>query len=104
VLACITALALLVLALLTLPQVLAVLWAAFRLAGRLLLQQEVEHLLLCLGLLVLLVLLAQWKPQKTQLACLALKTHIWQKLFKLAVKILGQNNLHYWQDKLAAWV
>jgi hypothetical protein len=93
-LVCTMALALLVLALLTLPQVLAVLWVAFRLAGRLLLQQEAEHLLLCLGLLVLLVLLAQWKPQKMQLVCLALKIHTWQKLFKLAVTTLAQSKHH----------
>jgi hypothetical protein len=83
---------------------LAVLLVAFRLVAHLFQQQEAEHLLLCLGLLVLLAQLAQWKLQKTLLVCLALKTHTWQKLFKLAVKILEQNNLHCWQDKLAAWV
>jgi hypothetical protein len=63
---------------------LAVLLAVFRLAVRLFQQQEAGHLLLCLALLALLVQLAQWKPQKTQPICLALKVHIWQKPFKLA--------------------
>jgi hypothetical protein len=68
---------------------LAVLLAAYRLAVRLFLQQEVAHLLQSQALLVQQALLAQ------QQAFLVLKTHTWQKLFKLAVKILVQNNLRY---------
>jgi hypothetical protein len=73
---------------------LAALWAAFRLAAHLFQQQEAGHLLLCLGLLVLLAQLAQWKLQKTLLVCLVLKTHTWQKLFKLAVTTLVQSKHH----------
>jgi hypothetical protein len=70
---------------------LAVLLVAFLLAAHLFQQQEAEHLLLCLGLLALLAQLAQWKPQKTQLTCLALKVHTWQKPFKLVEIGLAQN-------------